>query len=441
MMTTAALVVDRNRARRQRLTSELARRLGFAEGTSSLGRAKRLMERCRFDCLVVDLDAGEGSTLEWVSDLMGTGDQGSIILTCEADQAKQAINALRFGVAEIMLHPFEPNSLFAAIQRVGGSEAKSPASAARRASRAGADATLVGNSEAISAVRELVRKVAPTPATVLIEGETGTGKDVVARLLHTQSRRRGAFVTLNCGTTEPESLASELFGHAKGTSTRSNQGRDGLFVAARGGTLLLDEVGEMPAEVAAKLLRALEESAIRPVGSSRKLHVDVRVVASTQSNLAEHARRHRFRKDLFYALSVVQVKLPPLRERPGDIEDLARFFMDSLAGGLGLAPIPLDPGRIRQLQEHDWPGNARELRNFIERVLMLGEFPPGPLESNGHISGSGSFGYPEDWPLERVKTDHIKRVLAACDDNRSRAARRLKVSRKTLERKLGPRRE
>ena len=141
-------------------------------------------------------------------------------------------------------------------------------------------------------------------------------------------------------------------------------------------------------------------------------------------DLAEHARRRQFRKDLFYALSVVHVKLPPLRERPGDIEDLARFFMDSLAGGLGLAPMPLDPERIRQLQEHDWPGNARELRSFIERVLMLGEFPSEPLQSSGHISGSGPFGYPEDWPLERVKTDHMKRVLAACDDNRSRAARR-----------------
>ncbi|MGD8696821.1 MAG: sigma-54 dependent transcriptional regulator [Gammaproteobacteria bacterium] len=443
MMTTAALVVDRNRARRQRLTSELARRLGFAEGASSLSRARRLMERCRFDCLVVDLDAGDGSTLEWVSDLRQTSDQCSIILTCDTDQAKQAISALRFGVAEIMLRPFEPNSLLSAIQRVGGAGAAPTASAVPRGFPAGTDgdANLVGNSEAISAVRKLIRKVAPTSATVLIEGETGTGKDAVARLLHQQSGRRGAFVTLNCGATEPELLASELFGHAKGTSARSNPGRDGLFVAARGGTLFLDEVADIPVEVAAKLLRALEESAIRPVGSSRKLHVDVRVVASTQSDLAEHARRRQFRKDLFYALSVVHVKLPPLRERPGDIEDLARLFMDSLAGGLGLAPMPLDPERIRQLQEHDWPGNARELRSFIERVLMLGEFPSEPLQSSGHISGSGPFGYPEDWPLERVKTDHMKRVLAACDDNRSRAARRLGVSRKTLERKLGPRRE
>ncbi|MGD8534114.1 MAG: sigma 54-interacting transcriptional regulator, partial [Gammaproteobacteria bacterium] len=264
MMTTAALVVDRNRARRQRLTSELARRLGFAEGASSLSRARRLMERCRFDCLVVDLDAGDGSTLEWVSDLRQTSDQCSIILTCDTDQAKQAISALRFGVAEIMLRPFEPNSLLSAIQRVGGAGAAPTASAVPRGFPAGTDgdANLVGNSEAISAVRKLIRKVAPTSATVLIEGETGTGKDAVARLLHQQSGRRGAFVTLNCGATEPELLASELFGHAKGTSARSNPGRDGLFVAARGGTLFLDEVADIPVEVAAKLLRALEESAI-----------------------------------------------------------------------------------------------------------------------------------------------------------------------------------
>ena len=267
--------------------------------------------------------------------------------------------------------------------------------------------------------------------------EPGSGRETFARYLHAQSARRDRpFIDMGVSSIAKGNSARELFG-----SEDSGRIQYGALENASGGTLFLDEVGDLPLSLQAKLLRFLQEGQFERVGGEKTLTVSVKVISATNKDLNKEVETGGFRKDLFYALSVVHVKLPPLRERPGDIEDLARFFMDSLAGGLGLAPMPLDPERILQLQEHDWPGNARELRSFIERVLMLGEFPSEPLQSSGHISGSGPFGYPEDWPLERVKTDHMKRVLAACDDNRSRAARRLGVSRKTLERKLGPRRE
>lgn len=442
LKTTSVLVVDGDRARRQRLVAELGRRVALAEGAGSIRRADSLLKRCRFDCVIADLEAGDGSSLEWVSQLKKDIGSAAIILSCEPHAAKQAIGALRFGVSEILMRPFEPASLVAAIQRAGASGRNGfGVIAVPRGVRAGTDtdAILVGKSESMAEVRRLIERVAPLPATVLIEGETGTGKELVARLLHDQSGRRGAFVPVNCGAIAAELLESELFGHVKGAFTSAHQVREGLFVAARGGTLFLDEISEMPLELEVKLLRALEEGAIRPVGSDREVRTDVRIVASTQHDLAERARRGRFREDLYYRLNVIHVQLPPLRERTEDIEDLAHFFMDSIAGGLGLAPMALGRARIEMLQDYDWPGNARELRNFVERILMLGKFPAESLAASVNTPTGRSFGYPEDWTLERVKEHHMRRVLEVCEGNRSQAARRLGVSRKTLERKLGPR--
>lgn len=422
--------------------ADLGRLLGLVEGAGDGHRAESLMSRCRFDCVVLDLPTHDGGAAAWLAQLRQSGNDVPVVICCEVDEARRAIGLLRFGVAEIQLRPFETAALAAVIQRVRGIERSAPVLKTAGVGRVGGevDGILIGESEAIAKVRGLVEHIAPLPTTVLVEGETGTGKELVARLLHYQSGRRGAFVPLNCGAVAPELLESELFGHVKGAFTSAHQVRDGLFVAARGGTLFLDEISEMPLELEVKLLRALEENAIRPVGSDRELKLDVRIVASTQRDLKELVRQRRFREDLFYRLNVMHVGLPPLRERREDIEALAEFFMETLASELGMAPITFLPRQIERMTEFSWPGNVRELRNFVERTLMMGEFSDRGLAESRTDRGRAAAGYPPEWTLEQVKQDHIQKVLENCDGNRSEAARRLDISRKTLERRLGPRR-
>ena len=283
----------------------------------------------------------------------------------------------------------------------------------------------------------MVERVAPTPATVLIEGQTGTGKELIARLVHERSARRGPFIPVNCGAIPPELMETELFGHAKGAFTGAHQQREGLFVAARGGTLFLDEISEMRSDLQVKLLRALEESRIRPVGADREVPIDVRIVASAQPGLREQVQQRRFREDLYYRLNVVHILLPNLRERPDDIPVLLQHFMDRVADEFGMTPVALDAAQLAALRAKDWPGNVRELRNYVERLVLMGGPPDDEPAAVAGAVEPETTGYPADWTLEQVKQAHIVRVLAQNQGNRSATARQLGVSRKTLERRLG----
>jgi DNA-binding NtrC family response regulator len=297
---------------------------------------------------------------------------------------------------------------------------------------------LVSDSAPIRRVRMMVERAAPTPATVLIEGETGTGKELIARLLHERSARRGPFIPVNCGAIPPELMETELFGHAKGAFTGAHQQRDGLCVAAKGGTLFHDEISEMRTDLQVKLLRALEESRIRPVGADREVPIDVRIVASTQPGLRAQLESGKFREDLFYRLNVVHILLPSLRERPEDVPMLARHFMLRVADEFGMAPVELDATQLGKLRARAWPGNVRELRNFVERTVLMGMPPDEEIFEPLATPETAAGGYPTDWTLEQVKQAHILAVLAQNKGNRSATARQLGVSRKTLERRLGP---
>ncbi len=420
-----------------RLRRRLARHFGLVEFAEDTSSAEALLPRCHFDCLIVDVDAPDSPALVWLERLGGAV---RAIVTADRTRPGIAASALRAGAAEIVLKPVELEELLAAIHRL--CVATSPVSARVVSSKSVASRQrhrlLVGESSRIRAVRQLITRVAPLPATVLVEGETGTGKELVARLLHEQSGRRGPFVPVNCGAIAPELMESELFGHAKGAFTGAHQIREGLFVSARGGTLFLDEIGEMRADLQVKLLRALEEGAVRPVGSDREVPVDARIVASTQPGLREKVERGEFREDLFYRLNVIHIVLPPLRERPDDIAVLASHFMAAVASDNGMPARPLDGDEMQWLESQPWPGNVRELRNVIERAVLLGEMSRPDTEE---ITASGSApgqAYPLEWTLEEVKQHHMQRVLDASNGNRSAAARKLGVSRKTLERKLGP---
>jgi DNA-binding NtrC family response regulator len=298
---------------------------------------------------------------------------------------------------------------------------------------------LIGDSPPMQRLRSIVERVAPTSATVLIEGETGTGKELVARLVHERSGRRGPFVPVNCGAIPSELMESELFGHARGAFTGAHQPREGLFLAARGGTLFLDEISEMRGDLQVKLLRALEESRIRPVGADREIPVDARIVASSQPGLRERVHQRLFREDLYFRLNVVHLLLPSLRERTEDLGALVQHFMQQVGDEFGLAPALFDATQLARLRHRAWPGNVRELRNFVERTVVMGEPPDDdPALAMPDDAAAPEGHYPVDWTLEQVKQAHIVRVLDQHRGNRTAAARQLGVSRRTLERRLGP---
>ncbi|HAF53999.1 MAG TPA: sigma-54-dependent Fis family transcriptional regulator, partial [Thauera sp.] len=264
---------------------------------------------------------------------------------------------------------------------------------------------------------------------------SGTGKEVVARALHqTSPRAQRPFVPVNCAAIASELIESELFGHVKGAFTGASDSRNGLFYYAHGGTLFLDEISELPLAMQTRLLRVLEERKLRPVGSEREVPVDVRIIAACNRDLAAEVQAGRFRQDLYYRLAVVDIALPPLRARAEDIPDLMRHFMQQLAVQLGVAPLPLSHEVVSRLQAYAWPGNVRELRNFVERSMILGSFV------TDAFAGAAPALPPPAGELElslaAVERRHIERVTAACDGNKTEAARRLGVSRKTLERKF-----
>jgi transcriptional regulator with PAS, ATPase and Fis domain len=298
---------------------------------------------------------------------------------------------------------------------------------------------LVSRDPGMKRAFQTVRNVAETDATVLVRGESGTGKELVARALHAESHRRdGPFVAVNCAALTPTLIESELFGHRKGAFTGAAADRDGLFVQANGGTLFLDEVAELPLEVQAKLLRVLEEHVVTPLGANREIAVDVRVVAATHRALREEVKRGSFREDLMYRLRVVPLFLPPLRERPGDVELLLRRFLDefNLRGLRQVARIA--PDAMRALLDHAWPGNVRELRNAMEYAFAVGrgpeilveELPPEFREAD---AGQGEPSPAPAW--ERGEAERIRWALDRTGGRVGEAADLLEMSRPTFWRK------
>ena len=306
-------------------------------------------------------------------------------------------------------------------------------------------ASVIGQSDAICRVIDQAKRVARHDnVTILIEGETGTGKEVLARAIHYHGpRAAGPFVEVNCTAIPENLLESELFGHERGSFTGAIATKQGLFELAHGGTLLLDEIGHLPLELQAKLLRALESREIRRVGGNKTRAVDVRVLAATHVRLSQAMARGEFREDLFYRLNVVSLRVPPLRERNGDIELLAERFVSDLASHHGL-PVPaLTPEVHSALRSHQWPGNVRELRNAIERALVLS--PPGTLdldelwlERDDRPVGEGTESLlPFPAPLESIIRAAVAAMVELTRGNKSEAARMLGISRPRLQRWLG----
>ncbi len=408
----------------------------FVEFASSLDEANQLRERYRFDLVVANF-VGLGQTLpDWVRWLRGQGDATPVIFLVECLNADLAVAALRSGASDLVAAANSGEEFPRAVHRALQCHSF-------RALAANAPSTnnevfggdgIVGESRAMASLCEVIKRVAPMPTTVLIEGESGTGKELVAQAMHRLSGRQGNFAAINCGAITAELFESELFGHVKGAFTGALQARDGLFSYARGGTVFLDEIAEMPLAMQSKLLRVLEQRTIRPVGGNRETSVDVRVIAATNHELAETVREGLFREDLFHRLNVVSLKVPSLRERPEDIPALGRYFVDGFSAKMGVPAPQVGEVEWLRLSQYAWPGNVRELRNTIERCVLLNRRPSAFLDGNGAADGTEDGD--DDVSLEGVERRHILAVLDMCGGNKSESARRLGISRKTLERKI-----
>jgi two-component system, NtrC family, response regulator HydG len=296
-----------------------------------------------------------------------------ILLTAHGDE-RVAVEALQLGAFHYIPKPFDNDEVLTIVERARELLSLRRENQRLRDELSGGVTGIIGSAPALRETLRLVQRLAPTDVTVLVTGESGTGKELIARALHDGSSRSGApFIALNCSALPAELIESELYGHVRGAFTGADRDRDGLFAAADGGTLFLDEVGELAAAAQAKLLRALEDHTITPVGSTQAVAVDVRVIAATNRPLETLVAEASFRADLFYRLSVVQLELPPLRERREDVPALAAHFIANFSERHGRPPLPLDEAARRALLAYDWPGNVRELRNAIERAVVLAD--------------------------------------------------------------------
>jgi two-component system response regulator HydG len=358
-----------------------------------------------------------------------------------------AVSAIRAGAYDFITKPFDLAVLAVTLERAIQhrtlrEEVKRLRIAVAESRRYG---LLLGTSPAMRKVYTLLERIADSPASVLVTGETGTGKELVARALHDRGpRKAGPFVGLNCAAVPEALLEAELFGHVRGAFTDASRARAGLFARANGGTLFLDEIGELPLALQPKLLRALQERKVRPVGSDDELPFDARVVTATNRDLESAVDENRFREDLFFRINVIHVALPPLRARGGDVLLLAQHFVDRYAGQAGKAVSGISAAAAERLLAYAWPGNVRELENCIERAIALTEYEkiavddlPEKIRSyrRSHVLVA-SDDPTELVPLEEVERRYILRVMEAVGGNKTEAAQVLGVGRRTLYRKL-----
>jgi len=448
LRSAAVLVVDDEPGMRNFLKRSLEKRCALLEVAASAEAAEALRLRIHFDLLLVDIRLPGLSGLDWLRQLRERGVRTHVIYMTAFADLEMAVEALRNGADDFVMKPFRAEQMLLSIQRsLGRQQVLRENSLLRlQLQQIKDDSGVIGCSNVIRETLALAHRVAPTQSTVLVQGETGTGKELIARTIHNSSQRTGGFVAINCGTIAPELFESELFGHIKGAFTGATHSRDGLLLHADKGTLFLDEIGELPSNMQAKLLRVLEERVIRPVGSEREVPVDVRVIAATNRDLGDLAEAGQFRTDLYFRLNVLLIQVPPLRQRLDDVEQLVEHFMQRLSAEMRLAPLELMHTDWQRLKQYHWPGNVRELRNVIERTLLLGRLPPDGFRAHSEANDQASLEaaqagassgekYALDWSLARVERAHIEAVLQSVNHNKSAAARLLGVSRKTLERK------
>lgn len=422
------LVVDDEPGMRNFLIRTFEPRCKRIEAAGSAEEASQLLDTQHFDLVLLDNVMPGQSGLDWLNEQRRVGLFAEAILMTAYADLDTAIHALRVGAADFVLKPFRSNQIINAVNRCMDQRYLRRENFLLkyelRADTLAARGRLIGNSPRIETVRRTLERAAPLPTPVLFTGESGTGKEIAARTLHAMSDRSDKpFVPINCATTTSDHLAEELFGKV------GAEGRDGLLIQASGGTFFLDEIADMPLAMQGTLLRVIEDNRLRPHGSEREIPLNLRFLFASNADLGRAVAEGRFRKDLFHRINVLTVEMPPLRDRVGDIGELAELFIGNIARQLGMSPLVVTEDVLRNLARYEWPGNVRELRNLIERSLILGEFPP------EFAGGPDAAGMEPAESLHAVERRHILAILEACGGNRAEAARRLGVSRKTIDRK------
>jgi DNA-binding NtrC family response regulator len=428
---------------------ELVSAWGYETASAADGLAGlRLVEEFRPAIVITDVLMPRLDGFGLLRELRARQPEIAVILLTGQGSIEMAVRAIQEeGAYHYFEKPIDMQKLRMVVERAAEySEARRENEALRRQLRdRGAFGELVGNSELMRQVYGLIEQVAPSSASVLITGESGTGKELVARTIHNLSPRKNApFVAINCSAIPETLMESELFGHEKGAFTGAASRRQGCFELASGGTLLLDEIAEMPALLQAKLLRVLEERSVRRLGSTQEIPVDVRLLAATNKDPHEVVRAGLFREDLLYRLNVITIELPPLRERKEEIPLLAQHLVTQLAEKHNRKARFLSPSALDVLRSHDWPGNVRELRNAIERAVIIcsGEeierhhLAPYPVDQRARVRSEDTVTLPIGTPIEEVERQMILLTLRKTDNNKTRAAELLRISLKTLHNKL-----
>jgi two-component system response regulator HydG len=441
------LIADDDKEATEDLAKRLQREGHACTAVTDVDTALNLLETESFDVLVVSAGLEERRGMEILDTAAELNPAPQIVAITGRPSAAEAVQAMQHGALSYLQKPVSPAEVVALVAQA--TEKAALAEDNRQLRRQLAErygfANMIGTSARMLRVFDMITKIAPTSATVLIQGETGTGKELAARAIHYLSpRRSGRFVPLNCAGLVETILESELFGHEKGAFTGATSQRIGLFEYANHGTVFLDEIGDMPVSSQVKLLRVLEHGEVTRVGSNEPVKIDVRLVAATNQDLLRLVEEGSFRRDLFYRLNVVSVGLPPLREREGDIALLANHFVQEFSEAHDRHVSGLSVEARRLLFRYSWPGNVRELRNCIEHMVVvttddiLGEddLPDYMMASLGRMQALPPAVPGAGMPLEEVEKEHIRRTLELVEGNREKAAELLGIGERTLYRKI-----
>ena len=442
-MGTRVLVVDDHIEMAEMLVETLADAGFEAEALASGSAALERLEAGGIDALVTDLRMNLVSGLDLLAASKRASPQRPVIVMTAYGAIDTAVESIRQGAYHYLTKPFQPEELVIFLRRaLEECNLQQEAKLLRRALRGHLSSGMIGTSPGMRAVLDLMERVAAVDVPVLLRGETGTGKSMVAGAIHALSpRARAPFVAVNCAALPEALLESELFGHMKGAFTGATSDRPGLFVEASNGTILLDEIGELPLAIQAKLLHVLERGSVRPVGSSRERQVDVRIIAATHRDLQEMAQQQKFREDLLYRLDVVSIEIPALRHRREDILPLVEHFLASFRAKYPSSPVTgFSPAALTRIMDYPWPGNVRELAHLIQRVVVLGraavaeaeELPPVLLRDVAEPQD----GFREILPARELQHRYAVWALERCGGHQSRTAEHLAIDIKTLNRWL-----
>ena len=447
-VTHSALVVDDERDIRELLVLTLGR-MGLRISTAAnLAEARELLGSNSFDLCLTDMRLPDGNGIELVTEIARDHPRTPVAMITAFGSMDLAVEALKAGAFDFVSKPVDIGVLRGMVKHaleLNNSERVAQPAAPESASR------LLGESQAMSDLRSTIAKVARSQAPVYIVGESGVGKELVARTIHDQgARAAGPFIPVNCGAIPGELMESEFFGHKKGSFTGAHADKPGLFQAAHGGTLFLDEVAELPLQMQVKLLRAIQEKSVRPVGSATEVPVDVRILSATHKDLAVLVQDGRFRHDLYYRINVIELRVPPLRERRGDLPQLAAAILSRLARSQQLPTPLLSPSALDALGGYAFPGNVRELENVLERALALADGDSigasdlrlpvprgdagGAAEEASTDTDAGNAALPSY--IEQMERAAIQKALEENRWNRTRTAAQLGITFRALRYKL-----